>query len=384
MDFLANGLIAIGALGFFSSTIGASSLAWIVEKFRRPIFFKRGRVAAHPRIRYSIDLLIAAHNEEAIIEKTLSSLPTGSGVRIVLGLDHCTDRTEEIALAWARRTGNALEIEKNSGAPSKWRMLVRLADRSDADWVAFVDAGAVWNAGLLEAAKPYLTHPEVIGVAPSYGMVREGRVDRLFWNLERGLKRLESDAGGPTSVHGATVLYRRAFLLMALEELQGRVWLNDDVVIPLVFRTLWPRFRIHYLTRSDRKAWVEDHGAGAAVKSELGRRERMLIGNLQWIRELYGRALRSDLVVGLVATRRAARVLWAYWALALLGGSALKIGIVLQPPFGAYVVAAVLIALAATLPLRGGIARIRSAFFAGLEAPFFSQPRTHVTEKIWN
>src|ERR1035437_1571724 len=118
---------------------------------------------------------------------------------------------------------------------------------------------------------------------------------------------METACGGPVSLHGATVAYKTSLVKEALVHLGDRPWLNDDVVIPLTLRALSPEGIILYPVGQVRDAGAE------LDRPDLGRRRRILQGNLQWVRSLLWDSCRRNPVAGMVAGRRLFRVLWAYW-----------------------------------------------------------------------
>jgi glycosyltransferase involved in cell wall biosynthesis len=395
-------MIAVGAIGIWESTVGNAGIAWAVAQWRgrRRDSSKDLQSVAMSQRPIKIDLLVPAHNEERIIQQTLTSLERAkelfslrnsgtTGVRhsvqITVGLDHCTDRTERVIQSLLQR-GSKIQVLRNFGAAGKWNILQQLVRNSQADWVGLVDAGSVWEEGLLSALLPRMLDPQTLAVAPAYRPVRAGLLEKLNWRLERLLKRLESVAGGPVSVHGATVFYRRETLLLAFDELKSENgWLNDDVVVPLTLRTLWPERKIHYATR-DGDAWVRDYGIRVESKGqksiEYGRRRRMLLGNLQWIRALNHKAWKADWLVGLIAARRVFRAFWAYWLLFLgLGTGCLLIELLQLSPL----VLAFGVAGALALLLSRPVTRLMAAFRAGLELPYlWLTAARNAQEKIWN
>ncbi|MEY4065600.1 MAG: hypothetical protein RIR26_1808 [Pseudomonadota bacterium] len=259
-----------------------------------------------------IEILIPCHNEEGKIDQTLSSVheairacqklfPQVSFV-LRVGLDACTDDSEARAKA-----GQA--VVEHYNCQSKWNTINALIRSSEADWLVLVDCGVVWKKNLLRNALPLLSCPDVACVAPSYRTQRNSVIDRLHWTIESTLKRIENGCGGPISVHGATILYRTEPLQRCLQVLSGRRWLNDDVVIPLVLRALYPELKTVYATNRDADFVVTDT-APPAKKQERTARKRMALGNLQWILFLKELLLCWDKKVFLLAIRRAFRTFW--------------------------------------------------------------------------
>jgi len=268
----------------------------------------------------TVAILIPAHNEEAVIGQTIATIQASVNVAksvfpdtrftISVGADGCTDRTAEVA--------QALGVEvRVYGQQGKWSTLNALVQEcgGSADWVVFADSGTIWSPTTLTNLLAETADPTVVAVAPSYDNRLGGFAERTVWSIERLFKTLESRAGGPVSIHGATVLYRAAELRSVISKLAGSSWLNDDVVIPLMLRTLFPNGAIRYLP----EVRVSDQGAvrAASTARELGRRRRMARGNVQWIRGLLAQACRSNIVAAVIALRRVFRLLWAYWVLCL-------------------------------------------------------------------
>lgn len=251
----------------------------------------------------TLDVLIPAHNEAAIITATIRSIQYAApSARIFIGADACTDSTANLA-----RGLNAEVIEFQN--KSKWRTLLALLEYSRADWVAFVDAGALWPQQLGQAVLS--VDDSIAAVAPAY-QNEAGRAEKLHWLWERLLKAIESQSVGPVSVHGATVFYRRRALNQALLLLREKDWLNDDVAIPSAIHAA-NAGRIQY--RYD--LVVQDLGANAP---ERGRRLRLVKGNIEWAKELFPR-LTKNRVALLVSLRRFFRLFWAYWLVALAVGA---------------------------------------------------------------
>jgi glycosyltransferase involved in cell wall biosynthesis len=88
-----------------------------------------------------LDIVMPAHNEEERIDRTLRAYRDAcpqAGVRFLVALDSCTDRTPEIVRAHQRadRRVRSFEYPKLG----KGGVIVETFSRSDADLVGFVDA----------------------------------------------------------------------------------------------------------------------------------------------------------------------------------------------------------------------------------------------------
>lgn len=327
---LGSFLIFTGFAALFLATVGAPYVARVLRPF--------GRTAKKAPVECaSIELLVPAHNEEKVIEATLRSLVAAlealndtrsSEEQVValirVGLDHCTDQTAAIVSRLAVEIGSVQIVGiENPGPAGKWNVLRFLISQSDAAWVGLVDSGSVWDRNLLVAAWPSITSSQVMGVAPSYLPKKAGRLESLNWKLEQSLKSAENLVGGPVSVHGASVLYRSGQLAAAMKELGDYEWLNDDVVIPMTLRFVFPGLSIVYMAGGPDGAWVTDIGLVADVAAEYRRRRRMALGNLQWISNIFVQRASSNTQIAIVASRRVFRTLWAYWIVCLGLGSVL-------------------------------------------------------------
>jgi glycosyltransferase involved in cell wall biosynthesis len=251
-----------------------------------------------------LEILIPAHNEEKDLARTIQSIRQSLAKanlvsRIVVAADSCSDRTAAVALALGA------EVHAVSFA-SKWKTLGFLVDQSQSEWVAFVDVGMEWEASIVQEFLKYRLDPELLFIAPTYEFEGGTFFHRMNWALERFLKRIENKAGGPISVHGATVIYRRQNLIAVLDHLKGREWLNDDVIIPLTMRSLYPMQHGLYLPQVTVKEF-------AIKPPSTDRRFRILIGNLAIMDFVNSKKLKLNLEMDLLWGRRRTRIFWAYF-----------------------------------------------------------------------
>jgi glycosyltransferase involved in cell wall biosynthesis len=101
-----------------------------------------------------LDIVMPAHNEEDRIDRTLRAYRAGcpdEGVRILVALDSCTDRTPEIVRAHERADERVRSLEYPK--LGKGGVIAETFARSDAELVGFVDAdGATPPRELLRLA----------------------------------------------------------------------------------------------------------------------------------------------------------------------------------------------------------------------------------------
>jgi len=269
-----------------------------------------------------VQILIPAHNEKDKIGYTLESLErelktSGADIKIHVALDRCTDGTDVASAAWQARLPLTISSVDYG---SKWRTLAHLLSQSDSStqWVIFVDAGTIWDAGTLSALMILMKNQDLSVIAPSYRIEGGSRLSQIFWKYESRLKTLENWLGGPISVHGASVAFRRSELVWAFEELKGTEFKNDDIILPLAVRILSPEQRSLYLPLSTihDRASLESHG----FSQQLRRRKRMVLGNLQWIRWMLRESRKRPIALNVwcVSLRRILRPFWI-WSIVLLG-----------------------------------------------------------------
>jgi cellulose synthase/poly-beta-1,6-N-acetylglucosamine synthase-like glycosyltransferase len=371
-------LLFVGTAGLLFAT----ALPALIARFfsARPARSKPPESAAP-----SLGILIAAHNEQAIIGATLDSIAAavrhrGAGAtRIVVGLDRCTDETEGVVRQWATDHAVPVVLQFKKGPAGKWQMLCELLQETSSDWVAFVDCGSIWHPELLAWARPAFANSDVLAVAPSYMPASVGRLEFLQWQLEQWIKATEDAAGGPISVHGATVLYRRRPLVETLAHLKGRMWLNDDLVIPSALRTLNPAGRIHYLRAPAPIAGaVMDRGLKPGLSVEWGRRHRMAHGSAEWLCLMVALKVWRRPSIALLVSRRISRILWPFWFTSLASG-----GLLLAWRMTGVPGMVGLLGLALLFALFGGnyCRRLAAAYFSGLKTPGYAYRLMHPRAK---
>lgn len=361
--------MGLGVVGLLASTILFPAVAAIVQQLK-PKRKAKSFNGQGQEIR-TIDILIPAHNEESHLSLTLTSIISAVdelksvhgadiNVQIIVAADSCTDKTEQIALLFA----NKVILVQNK---SKYRTLENLADQSVADWVCLVDVGTIWPKELLVSfLNQVKNNPKAMAFAPSYKTLQKAsQFMNHLWFIERGIKDLENLAGGPVSVHGATVLYQREPLIRVLKQIKYKDWLNDDVVIPMCLRALNENSEIIYSNDEQTKI-VDIEQREIKTQSQQKRRIRIVAGNIQWILGLLPFVMSKNKVVGLVSLRRLFRVFWAWW----IGFILLSITVVISqidPAIG-------LSFWVGTFILIWSSKSLRVAFAASLMAPSYLVP----------
>lgn len=300
-------LVVLSILGILGMTILFPFLAALISVPSR----RQNPLNRSPN---HLAILIPAHNEEALLPGTLTSINNAiRGVRnhssctfrIIVGADGCTDTTEAVA---SQMHAEVLTMRTKTG---KWGTISALVKNcAETEWVILADCGVQWPKDFFSRLLPLLQNEDTVGVAPTYRNDTSGIIEKILWGTERAIKRIEAKSGGPISVHGATVCYRTEELRNTLDFLSYHHWLNDDIVIPLTLRALYPSHKIEYGLSLAVKESVKPATDGG---SEFRRRRRLVYGNIQWIKLLWGSVWRHNHIAALLACRRVFRLLWAYW-----------------------------------------------------------------------
>jgi cellulose synthase/poly-beta-1,6-N-acetylglucosamine synthase-like glycosyltransferase len=196
-----------GALGALAWThVGYPLAAGVAARLRpRPVRKRRWE----PRV----SVIVAAHDEEPVIERRLANLlaleyPTEK-VEIVVASDESTDGTNELVAAVAEREPRVRLVAcPRGGKVSAQNRAVR---ETSGEVVAFSDANATWAPDALRRLVENLADPEVAYVCGQLqlqavdGSNQEGR----YWHYEMWLREHESQLGSVTGGNGSIYAMKR-------------------------------------------------------------------------------------------------------------------------------------------------------------------------------
>ena len=170
---------------------------------------RRGRSRAEP----AVSVIVAAYNEEAVIERRLENLLAldypADRLEIVVASDASTDRTNELVEAVAAREPRVRLLDCPRGG--KVAAQDRAVRETSGDVVAFSDANATWAPDALRQLVADLADPEVAYVCgrlrleDAAGSNREG----LYWRYELWLREQESRLGSVTGGNGSIYALNR-------------------------------------------------------------------------------------------------------------------------------------------------------------------------------
>jgi glycosyltransferase involved in cell wall biosynthesis len=160
-----------------------------------------------------VSVVVAAHDEEDVIERRLENLLAldypEDLVEVLVASDASTDRTDELVEAVATRDPRVRLVRApRGGKVAAQNLAVREAD---GEVLAFSDANCVWAAAALRKLVRNFADPEVAYVcgqlrleAPD-GTNQEG----VYWRYELLVREAESELGSVTGGNGSIYAVRR-------------------------------------------------------------------------------------------------------------------------------------------------------------------------------
>jgi len=160
-----------------------------------------------------VSVIIAAHDEEDVIEQRLQNLLAldyaAEKLSIVVASDASEDRTDELVAAVAGAEPRVRLLACPRGG--KVNAQNRAVRETEGDIVAFSDANARWETDALRRLVAALADPDVAYVCgrlrleAADGSNQEG----LYWRYELWLREQESRAGSITGGNGSIYALRR-------------------------------------------------------------------------------------------------------------------------------------------------------------------------------
>jgi len=221
-----------------------------------------------------VTLLVAAHNEERVIEKKiLNSLSLdypADRLQIVIASDGSTDATPEIVARYADREVQLFDYHLRRG---KSGLLNAAIAETEGEILVLSDANTEYQPDVIRKLVRWFADPRVDTVCGRL-VLRDaqhgGNVDGIYWRFETFLKNCEGKLGALLGANGAIYAIRRT----AYVPIPGNT-IIDDFVIPLLSK-LRHRGRIVY----DPEA-VACEETAPHMGSEFRRRARIGTGAYQ-------------------------------------------------------------------------------------------------------
>lgn len=162
----------------------------------------------------SVSVIVAAWNEEAVIERRLENLLAldypRERLELVVASDASTDRTDELVQAVAEREPSVRLIRCPRGG--KVDAQNRSVRQTSGEILAFSDANATWAPDALRALLRPFADPEVAYVCGRLVLERADGTNRegAYWRYELWLRGSESRLGSVTGGNGSIYAVRRS------------------------------------------------------------------------------------------------------------------------------------------------------------------------------
>lgn len=225
----------------------------------------------------SVAVLVAAHNEERHIagrvRNLLASAYPANRLRIYIGSDGSTDRTEEEVRSLLGERVLWYGFPGRRGKPS---VLNDLAASATEEILVFTDANTVFGTETIGQLARHFAQPNIGCVSGELRLVAETgseNPDHLYWRYERLLKYFEARLGALLGANGGVYAVRRALF----RSVPGNTIVDD--------------FWISMALINDGHQCVYDPEAGATetvparIRDEFQRRVRIGIGNYQALKQ---------------------------------------------------------------------------------------------------
>ncbi|MFL6021144.1 MAG: glycosyltransferase, partial [Gaiellaceae bacterium] len=194
----------------FWSSLGA--LAWTQGGYplaAAALARVRGRAVRKGDFTPPVTVVVAAHNEETVIERRLQNLFAQDYPRdrfdIVVASDASTDRTDELV---EETPGVRLIRCPRGGKVAAQNTAVR---QTEGEILAFSDANAVWEPDALRALVARFADPRVGYACGQVRFVSDGGTNQegVYWRYEMAVRALESRLCSITAGNGAIYAVRR-------------------------------------------------------------------------------------------------------------------------------------------------------------------------------
>lgn len=183
-----------------------------------------------------VSVLIAAHNEAAVIGQKLDNLLSldypQDCLEVIVASDGSDDGTEDEVRAYADRGVRLLALPRQGKAAA----LNAAVARATGEILVFSDANSIYAPGALRALVRPFADPAVGGVAgnqvyrPAPDASLAGQGEKQYWGLDRRLKRYESAAGNVISATGAIYAVRRELFTPVAEGVTDDFYTSTGVI----------------------------------------------------------------------------------------------------------------------------------------------------------
>lgn len=233
-----------------------------------------GRRETFPETRPSVTLLIAAYNEEAVMEgKILNSLAIDypkNLLQILIVTDGSIDKTPQIV---KRYTGSGVELLHEDLRRGKTAAIKRAMPHARGEVVVFSDANNHYAPDAISRLVAPFGDPAV-GAATGAKLISSvegglGASEGLYWRYESFIKQRESKLGSCTSAAGEILAVRRELFSAPPDRV-----INDDFYIAM--QVIREGYRLLYVPEAK-----SIESVSPTARDEVIRRTRINAGRYQ-------------------------------------------------------------------------------------------------------
>jgi cellulose synthase/poly-beta-1,6-N-acetylglucosamine synthase-like glycosyltransferase len=213
----------------------------------------------------SVSLIVAAHDEEAVIAGWVASARQLEYPPEKLELIVASDGSQDATAIRAREAGADIVVELGRGG--KVAALNAAVERARGEVLAFSDANARWEPDALRLLVARLAEDGTGYVCGQIGFTSTGGANEegLYWRYEMAVREMESRLAGVTAGNGAINAVRRDAYLF-LEPTRGQ-----DISFP--FELTKRGWRAAYEPRAR-----ATEPLATSIGDEFGRKRRMMAG----------------------------------------------------------------------------------------------------------
>jgi glycosyltransferase involved in cell wall biosynthesis len=176
----------------------------------------RGRADATPEAGLPrVSLIVAAHDEEAVIERRIENAIAldypPERLEVIVASDGSEDRTLAVARAAAAAVGAGRVRVLDLPRRGKVRAQDTAVEEAAGDVLAFSDANALWKPDALRLLVARLADPDIGYVCGQlrYLAPDGSNLEGVYWRYETAVRALESRLGSITAGNGAVYAVRR-------------------------------------------------------------------------------------------------------------------------------------------------------------------------------
>jgi cellulose synthase/poly-beta-1,6-N-acetylglucosamine synthase-like glycosyltransferase len=223
-----------------------------------------------------VSLLIAAHNEDAVIEarirNALASDYPAAKLTIVVACDGCSDGTAAIVRRYAHR---GVRLIQNPQRRGKAATINAAMPQLGSEIVVLSDANTVVDPAAIRRLVRWFADPTVGAVCGRLVLTdsaTRANADGIYWRYETFLKRCEGRLGALLGANGAIYAIRRELFVPI-----PPATIIDDFVIPLL-----AKLRSNCAIVYDDSATASEETA-PDISAEFRRRARIGAGGFQAI-----------------------------------------------------------------------------------------------------